>query len=318
MFPTLHYIIDWLTGWNIPLPVPTFGFFMAISFWLAYWTFTLELKRKQRQQPPAIPTTIAVPRLMDRLLLFCGLIGFAGALLLAKLEDSYNLFHHPLTWFRTYHGLTYYGGLLFGTATYLIILHRKKIVLATALDIGSPGMMLAYGVGRLGCHLAGDGDWGIISSQPKPHWLGWAPDWIWAAHYPHNVLRQGVFIPGCRLDYCSVLPEGVFPTSFYEAVACLLFFLLLWSLRRRLLTPGSMFCLYALLTGFERFFIEFIRITPKHAFLGFALSQAQVISLFLMAIGTAGVGYILTTKAKKAYFYRITVCQDQSSKKARH
>jgi len=316
MFPTLHYIVQWLTGWNIPLPVPTFGFIMAISFWLAYWIFTLELNRKQKQG--VIPATIVIPRLMDRLLLLCGLIGFAGALLLAKLEDSYNLFHHPLTWLRTYHGLTYYGGLIFGAITFLVILRLKDISVATALDIGSPGMMLAYAVGRFGCHLAGDGDWGLVPSHPKPQWLSWAPSWSWAAHYPHNVVRQGVFISGCRLDYCTVLPEGVFPTSLYEGIACLILFLLLWSLRRRLHTAGLLFFIYALLTGVERFLIEFIRVTPKHEFLGLALSQAQIISLMLIAIGTIGIGYILTTKAKKAYFYRITVCQDQSSKKARH
>ena len=166
MFPTLHYIVRWLTGWDIPLPIPTFGCCMALSFWLAWWIFTLECKRKQKLGQ--IPASISVPRLMDRLLLLCGLIGFAGALLLAKLEDSYNLYHHPLNWLLTYHGLNYYGGLLFGTITYLIILHKKNISLATALDIGSPGMMLAYAVGRWGCHLAGDGDWGVASQNFKP------------------------------------------------------------------------------------------------------------------------------------------------------
>lgn len=327
MFPTLHYIVDWLTGWNLPLPIPTFGCCMALAFWLAWWVFTLELKRKQKPAaipaaipagiPAAIPASISVPRLMDRLLLWCGVIGFAGALLLAKLEDSYNLRHHPLNWLLTYHGLNYYGGLLFGAITYLIILHRRGISLATAADIGSPGMMLAYAVGRIGCHLAGDGCWGIVNTTPKPHWLSWAPDWTWAAHYPHNAIRQGVFIPGCRLDYCSVLPEGVFPTSLYEAVTCLVLFILLWSLRRHLHASGLLFFVYALLTGLERFLIEFIRINPKHQFLGYELTQAQMISLALMAIGIAGIGYILATKAKKAYFYTTSVCQDPSSKKVR-
>ncbi|HLZ87339.1 MAG TPA: prolipoprotein diacylglyceryl transferase family protein, partial [Puia sp.] len=173
MFPNLGYLLRWLTGWNLSLPVPTFGFFMALSFWAAYAVFTLELRRRQCLTPAtaAVPPDIRIGRLMDQLLLFCGLIGFAGALLLAKLEDSYNLWHHPGQWLLRYHGLTYLGGLIFGAITYLVMLKRRGIPLATAADIGSPGMMLAYAIGRIGCHLAGDGDWGILSTSPKPAWL---------------------------------------------------------------------------------------------------------------------------------------------------
>ena len=317
MFPTLSYLVRWLTGWNLYLPVPTFGCCMALAFWAAYAVFTLELRRKSDGRKPdgrpnqrgasgptgAIPADIHVGRLMDRVLLCCGLIGFAGALLLAKLEDSYGLWHHPWRWLIRYHGLNYYGGLIFGAITYLYILRRRGIPLAVAADIGSPGMMLAYAIGRLGCHLAGDGDWGIVVRSPKPSWLSWAPDWVWAAHYPHNVLREGVPIPDCRLDYCMVLPDAVFPTALYESVVCGLLFFLLWGLRRRLTAPGLLFSIYALLIGLERFLIEYIRITPRHRFWGWTLSQAQLISLGFMAIGVVGISYILTTSAKKAYFY---------------
>ena len=312
MFPDLGYLWRWLTGWNLHLPIPTFGCCMALSFWAAYIVFTLEFRRKSHRRPSqegtssptaAIPPGIRISPLMDRLLLFCGLIGFAGALLLAKLDDTYGLWHHPGKWLTRYHGLTYFGGLLFGIATYLIILCRKGISLSTALDIGSPGMMLAYAIGRMGCHLAGDGDWGIVNRLPKPDWLAWMPHWFWAARYPHNVIRQGVYIPGCHLDYCTVLPEAVFPTSLYESLVCLLLFFLLWAIRRRLTLPGLLFCIYAMLTGIERFFVEYIRVTPKHSVFGWELTQAQFISLAFIAVGLAGTGYILTSSAKKAYFY---------------
>jgi phosphatidylglycerol:prolipoprotein diacylglycerol transferase len=301
MFTTLSYLLRYMTGWNLYLPIPTFGFFMALSFWAAYAAFTLEFRRKQRLGP--ISPGIHVGRLMDRLLLCCGLIGFAGALLMAKFEDSYNLWHHPWHWLLRYHGLTYYGGLIFGAATYFYILRRRGIPLAVAADIGSPGMMLAYAIGRMGCQLAGDGDWGIVNRAAKPSWLSWAPDWTWAAHFPHNVLREGVFIPGCRGDYCAVLPDPVFPTALYESMVCLLLFLLLWGLRRKLTAPGLLFSLYAMMIGLERFFVEYIRVTPRHVFLGWTLTQAQLISIGFIAIGLAGTSYILTSSAKKAYFY---------------
>jgi len=105
MFPTLSYLLRWLTGWSPNLPVPTFGFFMALSFWAAYVVFTLELRRKQRKSDGrksdgrprqrgaagpteggangpteySVPAELRIGRLMDRLLICCGLIGFAGA-----------------------------------------------------------------------------------------------------------------------------------------------------------------------------------------------------------------------------------------------
>lgn len=324
MFPTLSYIVRWCTGWNVFLPIPTFGFFMALSFWAAYLVFSLELRRKQRMGVPTtaacsgaaggarsgvdggggpVPAGINIGRLMDRLLLWCGLIGFGGALLFAKLDDTYGLVHHPWQWLTRYQGLTYFGGFLFGAITYLVMLRRRGISLAVAVDIGSPGMLLAYAIGRLGCHLAGDGDWGIPVRWAKPAWLSRAPDWLWSAHYPHNVLRQGVYLPGCSGGYCTVLPQGVFPTSFYEFAVCLLLFFVLWGLRRRLKTPGLLFCIYALLVGVERFLIEYIRITPRHAFFGWVLTQAQWISLGFILLAIMGISYILTSSAKKAYFY---------------
>ncbi|HEX3935365.1 MAG TPA: prolipoprotein diacylglyceryl transferase family protein, partial [Puia sp.] len=96
---------------------------------------------------------------------------------------------------------------------------------------------------------------------------------------------------------------AVYPTALYESVVCGLLFFLLWGLRRRLSAPGLLFSIYALLIGLERFLIEYIRITPRHSFLGWTLSQAQLISLGFMVTGIAGISYILTTSAKKAYFY---------------
>ena len=285
MFPTLTYLVHYLTGLTVVWPIPTFGLCMALSFWATYWVFALEFTRKKALG--AIPP-LRVNRLMDQLLFFCGVTGFIGALLFAKLEDLHGILAHPLRWLFTYNGLVYYGGLVFGALTYIYITHRKGISLAVAVDIGSPGMMLAYALGRIGCQLSGDGDWGVVNAKPKPGWLGWLPDWAWRFTYPHNVVHMGRYIPGCGGAYCTELVDPVFPTPLYETVICLLLFLLLWLLRKRITRNGILFFLYALLAGLERFAIEYIRVNPLHSVLGLWLSQAQIISLFLIGIGIAG------------------------------
>jgi prolipoprotein diacylglyceryltransferase len=154
------------------------------------------------------------------------------------------------------------------------------------LDIGGPGMMLAYGIGRIGCQMSGDGDWGIYNLKPKPHWLSWMPDWMWGFKFPHNVNNEGNIIPGYIGKFNHELPAPVYPTSFYESVICILLFLFLWSIRDRIKIPGVMFGIYMILNGVERFFIELIRVNTKYHVAGISFTQAEMISL-LMVIGGA-------------------------------
>lgn len=283
MFPTLGHLLSYLTGQRVVLPVPTFGLFMLLSFAGAWVAFQSEYKRKEA----------GGGILMDRLLLYCGISGFAGAILSAKLERLTGFSVSPFHWLFSFNGLNYYGALLAGATTYLVINRRHGIPLSVAVDIGSPGMMLAYGIGRIGCHLSGDGDWGIVNVAARPGWLQWAPDWIWQFRYPHNSIHQGVAIPGCMDSYCTQLAAPVYPTSFYEAVICLLLFAFLWWLRRKPLPAGLLFFVYALLSGAERFTIEFIRINPRYSLWGWHLSQAQVIALGSMALGVIGIFVLL-------------------------
>jgi len=272
MFPTIGHLFSYLTGVSLHLPVATFGFFMVLSFAGAWWSFRSEYKRKEAEGLIGEAGGIVHPyQLMDRLLLACGITGFAGAILFSKLEGVY--------------GLNYYGALIAGALTYLYINRKHGISLAIAADIGSPGMMLAYGIGRIGCHLAGDGDWGIVNEAPKPAWLRWAPEWVWGFRYPHNSIHQGMYIPGCPDNYCTVLPAPVYPTPFYEAVLCIILFFVLWALRRKIKTAGVLFAVYALLNGAERFTIEFIRVNPRYSIGAWKLSQAQWLALGWIAVG---------------------------------
>ena len=223
-------------------------------------------------------------QLMPFIVFMVAVWGFLGAKLFDAVEHIQELRYVPLEVLLARSGFTYYGGLIFGALTYLYIGYKNKIKLIHMADIGSPGMMLAYGIGRIGCQLSGDGDWGIINRHVKP---GWIPQWAWASTYPHNAIDAGVFIPGCTLQHCHQLPFGVYPTPLYESVLCILLFWGMWMIRKRIKTPGAMFSLFLILNGTERFFIEQLRITPRYDVLFMQLSQAQMIALLFIAGGLA-------------------------------
>ncbi len=224
----------------------------------------------------------------DQMLLWCASTGFVGAILFAKLEYINELFTDPGRYLSSFNGLNFLGGFIFGAGIYLYRTKKMGIPFLIAADIGSPGIMLAYGIGRIGCHLSGDGDWGKINTVEKPSFLSWAPHWTWAFDYPHNVIHQGKYITGCGEQYCNVLVNPVYPTSFYEAVICLLLFLALYLSRKKIRTNGLMFFIFILLIGLERFLIEFIKINPQYCLLNICLSQAQYISLAFILLGIGG------------------------------
>jgi prolipoprotein diacylglyceryltransferase len=144
--------------------------------------------------------------------------------------------------------------------------------------------MLSYSLGRLGCQIAGDGDWGINNLHPKP--FTWLPDWLWSYDYPHNILRRGIYIPGCTWDdYCYKLAVGVYPTPLYELIAGLILFAVLMLIRKRLKLAGRLSAIYLMLMAVERFFIEKIRVDVRYNFFGFHPTQAEIISVVLFAFG---------------------------------
>lgn len=268
-------LLSWQGSWIA-------GIMLAITW--GFWVY----------KTPDQETTLIHPyQLMPYITLMCGLWGFLGAKLFDAVEHFQELRYEPLKVLLARSGFTYYGGLVFGALTFFYIGYRNKIRLLDMADIGSPGMMLAYGIGRIGCQLSGDGDWGIVNRAAKP---GWIPQWAWSFTYPHNAIDAGIYIPNCTLQHCHELPAGVFPTPFYEATLCILLFILMWAIRHRIKTPGIMFYLFLLLNGTERFFIEKLRITPKYG--TWQLSQAQMIGLLFMIGGLTGFLYFSYRKLK--------------------
>ena len=198
-------------------------------------------------------------------------------------------------------GLTIYGGLIVGALGVYWYSRKINIPFVHLCDANAPGLMLAYGIGRLGCQISGDGDWGIPNLNPKPNWLSWLPDWAWAYHYPNNV--NGVF--GVRPEgyackritesdpwpifegYGTYIDPAVYPTPLYEVIMALTIFAVLWYFRKRIKIPGVLFGLYLTLNGFERFWIEKIRVNSTYDIFGFAITQAEIISTILFFGGIA-------------------------------
>jgi prolipoprotein diacylglyceryltransferase len=144
-------------------------------------------------------------------------------------------------------------------------------------------MLFAYAAGRIGCHMSGDGDWGIPNFNPKP--FTWLPDWMWAYTYPHNVVNEGVAIPNCIGNYCNQLPLPVYPTTFYEVMGTFILFGIMWMFRKKITQPGVLTGMYLVFAGFERILIEKIRVNNRIHSLPFEPTQAELISSFLILIG---------------------------------
>jgi prolipoprotein diacylglyceryltransferase len=119
--------------------------------------------------------------------------------------------------------------------------------------------------------------------------MSFLPDWMWAYDYPHNVINAGSkMVENCTSSHCHILDVPVYPTPFYETMMMLVIFTVLWSFRKKIKTPGLMFSLFITLAGFERFFIEKIRINNEYNIFGYGITQAEIISVILILAGIAG------------------------------
>jgi phosphatidylglycerol---prolipoprotein diacylglyceryl transferase len=226
------------------------------------------------------------------------LVGLAGAKLYHVLESPADFFAHPIALLFSPFGFAWFGGLLAGFAAFVWIGRRQHIPLLTLLDAGSPAAALGYGIGRIGCFLSGDGDYGVPTSLP------------WGMSFPNGLVPT---------------TERVHPTPIYELIVACAIAWFLWRLGQlqilrgdfervspkakaagrtvrvpisdrafyrtspesvaalsRWLRPGSVFAAYLVLTGLARFLVEFIRINPR-SFLG--MSNAQTASVASMIAG---------------------------------
>ncbi len=384
MYATISDLLLDLFGLNIPMPIQTFGFFMALSFMAAYQVTASELKRfeangllqpirvKLVQNAPVMLVDIIAQtiigafigfkllemfldydalvansqkfllsakgswfgalvggiiayyyknkeakevagkkktetfisqrpyQLMGNIVAIAAIGGLLGAKIFHNLENLDELMADPIGSLISFSGLTFYGGLIVAATGIIYYTKRNGIPPLVMCDSAAAGLMLSYGMGRIGCHLSGDGDWGIENFMPKPEWLSFMPDWFWAYTYPHNVLNEGISIQGCVGSHCNALPNGVFPTPLYEAIACVFLFVILWLVRKKFTTPGMFFFFYLLLNGIERFLIEKIRVNTNYHIFGNEITQAELISATFIIVSIAALIYLGLNRKKVA------------------
>lgn len=246
-----------------PLTIYSFGTMMALAALTAAWVVHGELKRYGYN-----------PELASTMIFAAAIGGLVGARILFILGDWSNFLRSPLDYIFTGAGFTWYGGVIGGAIALTWLVRRHKIPWLQAADISGLALAISYGVGRIGCHVAGDGDWGTVTEMP------------WGVAYTKAII--GWVHPLTGIPY----PPGVtvHPTPIYEFIQSLIIFGILWPLRKKSYPDGTMFWLYLVFSSLARFSVEFWRVNPV---VGLGMTEAQWFSLVL---GAAGLWQVARTK----------------------
>lgn len=242
-----------------PLSIPTYGLMVALGMICAAYILQADFDRRGMKADAFTMVTIA------------GLAGIFGSKVYSALESPAEFMAHPVALIFNRYGFTWFGGLLGGFLAFLILGKRAGFPLLRFLDALSPAGAFGYAIGRMGCLLSGDGDYGTPTTLP------------WGMSFPNGVVPT---------------TERVHPTPIYEFLAWCAIGAFLWYLggkiMRRPQDKGLVFCGYLILTGIARFLVEIIRINPR-VFLG--LTNAQVVSILSVL---AGIGLYLWIKSHDA------------------
>jgi phosphatidylglycerol:prolipoprotein diacylglycerol transferase len=286
-FPYLKDLVKAITGLDLPLPLPTFGLCVLGAAAVCIYVAKLEVRRRheigqigsaiRRETKDGRRVEVAVPPqdVVFDFGLIAVLAGILGARIFSMLEVPSEFIADPWGLIFSRQGFNFFGGLVFGVGSGILYFLRHRLPVLITCDAFAPAMMLGYALGRIGCQLAGDGDWGVPANMAlKPHWV---PTWLWAQTYDHNIV--GV----------TIAPPGVYPTPLYEIVMGLFAFALLWRLRKLPRHPGWLFSVYLLLCGLERSVIELIRVNPTMSLMGLEVTQAQIIAAALVVLGVVGI-----------------------------
>jgi phosphatidylglycerol:prolipoprotein diacylglycerol transferase len=271
-----------------PFAIPTFGLMVACAMLTAYFVLRADLARR----------SIAAKHSgeAEALISFPCLAGFVGAKLYHLLESPADFFADPVHLLFSPYGFAWFGGLLAGFAAFAFVAWRiirrnaaagRPVSLLSIFDAGSSAAALGYGIGRIGCLLSGDGDYGIPTSLP------------WGMSFPNGLVPT---------------VERVHPTPIYEFIVACAIAWWLWHMgapgegsaraKERVSQnmdngtnafvassrqPGEVFAAYLVLSGAARFLVEFVRINPR-SFLG--MSNAQTAAAASVIVGAVLWGWV--------------------------
>jgi len=264
-----------------PITLASFGLCVGMAMLVSYFVLAKDMRRRNLHAPADL--LVAIP---------C-IAGLVGAKLYHVLETPKELFADPRILISQY-GFAWFGGLLGGLIAFVLVARHYRLPLLEVFDAASPAAALGYGLGRIGCLVSGDGDYGIPTSLP------------WGMSFPHGLVPT---------------TQRVHPTPIYELIVAVFIFWWLWRLGGRqaqaragaiyaaVSSPvarksgrdksairesaaanvagpprGAVFAQYLILTGIARFLVEFIRINPRSFF---GLTNAQAASLASIILGVA-------------------------------
>ena len=260
-----------------PLTVYSYGLMMALGFLAADYVIRLECIRRGLD-----------PEYSSSIVIAAAVAGLIGSRIYAILDDLPTYLADPKTMIFSGSGFVFYGGMIGGLIGAYLVSRWYRIGLGVTMDMCGPALAIGQAIGRIGCQLSGDGDWGLPStvpwamSYPKAI-VGWNSDTVLKLD-DHYRLVSGYF-PGVR----------VHPAPIYETILYVGVFTILWSMRKTSHPAGRIMYWYLLLGGAARFIVEFWRINPR---VFNVLSEAQLIAIGMMLIG--GVGLILTREKAPA------------------
>jgi phosphatidylglycerol---prolipoprotein diacylglyceryl transferase len=223
--------------------ISSYTVMMIIGFIVAYRLCEGEFKRKGLGGD-----------LLDWVFVASIIGGLVGAKILFLLENvTFSEFvADPVRYLSS--GLTYLGGFVGAAVLFLIVTRIKKVNFWLATDAMAP-IVITYAIARIGCFLVGD-DYGIPSNLP------------WAMAFPNGSPPTN---------------ERVHPTQIYEILLTLGIFVYVWKIRKKNMPIGWLSAIILMLTGAERFLVEFVRHTTPSFIPG--ISLAQLMSLGLIIVG---------------------------------
>jgi phosphatidylglycerol:prolipoprotein diacylglycerol transferase len=230
----------------LSISIKTFGVCFALGFLACGMLVARRLRELSKPVDWAYEIVFAA--------LVGGLVGARGYFVI---QNYSQVKHDLLGSIFSGSGLVWYGGAIGGAIGVIAWMGWRKMFNLMMFDMCATALALGYAIGRIGCQVSGDGDYGIRSSLP------------WAMGYPHGTVPTA---PGVTVQ----------PTPIYETVAMCLLAYLLWRLRDRV-RPGVVFALYCVLSGAERFLVEFIR-RNKEVLAGLTAPQLESIALCVIGL----------------------------------